>query len=159
MDSIKNAFYTAVVVLIGLVFTQCKNKEKAVIETVEVGECQPMNMDREAYAASYSDTSYTVLNAKVVDGCLGVHLIYDQQCENEKVELLWDYRIMKSLPPQAPLRIRIQQEEPCKASKKAMKKTWFWFELSELRSPIYGGEIILRVNGYQEPISFKYLEN
>ena len=138
----------------------CKNKE-TVSKTVQPPKpvmCAAMNMDREAYLAAFEDTAYTVLNAFIQDDCIGVQLLYDQECSNDRIELLWDYRMMKSLPPQAPFRLKIVRGKPCQESKTSMRKHWFWFSLNELSSPAYGGRVVIRINGYDKSLEYNYAQ-
>lgn len=87
------------------------------------------------------DTAY-------LDGrCLVVDVRRSGGCGNVSVDLIWNGSMMKSMPPQVPLRLLGRGEDPCRAEVRQQYR----FEISTLNN---GQPLVIQLQGWKTPLHF-----
>lgn len=88
------------------------------------------------------------IDSAYLDGrCLVVDVRRAGGCGNVAVELIWNGSMMKSMPPQIPLRILGRGEDPCRSEVKQQLR----FEISTLNN---GQPFIIQMQGWKHPLHF-----
>ncbi|MFZ9699796.1 MAG: hypothetical protein ACO3AF_01810 [Flavobacteriales bacterium] len=88
------------------------------------------------------------IDSAYLDGrCLVVDVHRSGGCGNVAVELIWNGSMMKSMPPQIPLRILGRGEDPCRSEVKQQLR----FEISTLNN---GQPFIIQMQGWKHPLHF-----
>jgi len=88
------------------------------------------------------------IDSAYLDGrCLVVDVRRAGGCGSVAVELVWNGSMMKSLPPQIPLRILGRGEDPCRSEVKQQLR----FEISTLNN---GQPFIIQMQGWKHPLHF-----
>lgn len=115
------------------------------------GKCFPLRMDGDEYAVA--DYGGVKIKDILIEGtCLTILYEIKNACEDSDIDLHWDYRVKKSLPPQATLRINQTGKKGCETQIKGKKK----FDLKELTNPAYKGKIFLTIPPHEEKFLFEY---
>jgi len=87
------------------------------------------------------DTAY-------LDGrCLVVDVRRSGGCGSVSVDLIWNGSLMKSMPPQVPLRLLGRGEDPCRGEVRQQYR----FEISTLNN---GQALIIHLQGFNSPLHF-----
>ena len=87
------------------------------------------------------DTAY-------LDGrCLVVDVRRSGGCGSVSVDLIWNGSMMKSMPPQVPLRLLGRGEDPCRAEVRQQYR----FEISTLNN---GQPLVIQLQGWKAPLHF-----
>jgi len=87
------------------------------------------------------DTAY-------LDGrCLVVDVRRSGGCGTVSVDLIWNGSMMKSMPPQVPLRLLGRGEDPCRSEVRQQYR----FEISTLNN---GRPLVIQLQGWKGPLHF-----
>lgn len=132
-----------------LLMFSCKSKQ--VVKKSEGKACVGIRMDADEYMAA-DNSGIKILEASIDGNCLHIRYEIKDACESSDLDLHWDYRVKKSLPPEASLRLNKTGDYSCGLKVSANKS----FDLKELMNPAYKGKIYLRLAPYQEKILFEY---
>jgi hypothetical protein len=114
-------------------------------------KCFPMRMDGDEYKMAKT-TGLKIINMQIDNGCLIIEYQMKNACKNTDFDLHWDYRVKKSLPPQATLKLNQTGDNDCGLTLKGKKK----FDLKELTNPAFKGKIYLSVPPSTEKILFEF---
>ncbi len=135
--------------ILGLVILGSCSGAKMVKDSTK--KCFPLRMDRDEYAAAdYGNIK--IRDIQIEGKCLTIAYELKNACEDSDIDLHWDYRVKKSLPPQASLRINQTGKRNCDLQLKGKKK----FDLNELTNPAYKGKIFLTIPPHEEKFLFEY---
>ena len=112
-------------------------------------KCKPI-LDK--FLRAKSDDYISLDNVSVEDDCLVINLTYSGGCGENKLEVIWEGAIAKSIPPQVPLQLHFTDRDDCES----LQEMEYRFDLSRVRKVGVKGEVVLRISGWPERISYKY---
>ena len=110
----------------------------------------PSTKDSEQYVNAPKD-DFQFVDVKIDGNCLEVTFSYGGGCEEVEMKLIGRESIMKSNPPQRTIRMSLKDEDNCEA----LVTTTRIYDLTPFRES-GGNEIILRMDGWDDFISYKY---
>ena len=137
------AFFTAAMLVCGLVFQSCKSPAEA---TASAPDVPAMNID------SLPEAPFELLDATIVDDSLIVSVQYGGGCGDHAFELRQKGPMMKSLPPKQMLEVVHRTVgDPCRALIRQRQA----FDLKPWRGTPRGVTVILLEN-WKEPLNYEY---
>lgn len=139
-----------VVFSLGVLFLlSCKGKKQLSSERAseKVSVCDSITMIEGGYGKP-SNTVF-VIEMNVEGDCLNAKVKY-QGCENDRIRLMWNGMLKKSLPSQATLGIGKEQSEACDEWREKDCR----FDLSPFKSPVYGGKVLLSVGTFEKAVLY-----
>jgi len=137
----------AVFVLVGLLLS-CSGAKMVKDSTMK---CFPLKMDGDQYREAKAD-GIKITEINIEGSCMTINYELKNACEETDLDLHWDYRVKKSMPPQATLKLNLSGKLGCGVSLSGKKK----FDLKELTNPAYKGKIYLWIPPYEEKVLFEY---
>ncbi|MBW7936054.1 MAG: hypothetical protein LC101_09535 [Flavobacteriales bacterium] len=127
---------SSIIIAVILLFGSCKaNQQKTSL-------CQPIIKDTELYN-KISDP-FDIKKVWIEQNCLKVNISYSGGCGDATFKLVWNGSMMKSLPPQIPMKIIMEDKDDCRS---IIQKT-LCFSLNE----IYENSYIILLDGYNGSI-------
>lgn len=120
-----------VIVLMACKTTEFKNAEKN-------DNCKPLVQDANLYEAT-SDP-FTIVSAVVNEKYLKVEIEYSGGCGDAEFSLVWNGSMMKSMPPQIPMKIHLVDKDNCRS---VVQKS-LCFEINQ----VYDGDFIILLKDF-----------
>lgn len=143
----------AMLIAAGALFFSCSNMKN------KNTQVKQENGGEKVVAATLGDVTQesdpvTITGATVDGNTLKIDVSYSGGCKEHIFDLVGSFAIMKSLPAQRSIKLlHNSKDDTCR---EFIEQT-VEFDISELAySKEAGSEIILLLNGYREPITYKY---
>ncbi len=131
---------------------KCVKKKKRTSDTEVASTVLPLRVSPD-FRPEKND-SLTVTGAKVKGDILTLFVHYGGGCETHEFSLNFDGMYLKSMPPKANLLlVHDAKDDRCRS----IVYDTLQFNVREARYPgTEKGEVLLRINGYKEELSYKY---
>jgi hypothetical protein len=114
-------------------------------------ECMALRLDQLEYTSAKTDR--VLIKSAEVDGdCLRVRFVVEGACDPKSIRAHWDYRVKKSKPPIAKIKVSYTGKTNC-SSKTEFTRS---FNLKEMMNPAYDGKVLIQVNDYSEKLELNY---
>lgn len=96
----------------------------------------------------------TISNATLDGNVLSIEVSYSGGCDEHDFQLYGSMAVMKSMPPKRAIKlVHNANGDSCRE----LKEETLMFDISDLAmSQTAGSEIVLLLDGYKEPINYKY---
>lgn len=137
-----------------VLFSYCNASKKG--QDTVASTCTPVLLDKDLYIKAVQrkpEDLISVKSASVEGDCLTLEL--STKCGKNNVsdfQLAWNEAIMKSMPPQINLAIFFNNQEVDKESTDFTLK----YDLKPIQSANPSGKVILRVQGWNERVTYEF---
>ncbi len=133
------------VLLVFVVVVSCKT-----IEDVQTN-CINTRYDLTEYQAAPWE-GIEIKSAEIIDDCLQLKFTAKGACRDTKFQLYWDYRVKKSMPPIAKVKLGYSGELSCSEKRVFTRR----YNIKEFKNPAYKGQVRIQVNDYVEKVVLTY---
>jgi len=106
--------------------------------------CRPVVQDADLYNAT-SDP-FTIVSAVVNDKCLKIEVEYSGGCGDAEFTLVWNGSMMKSMPPQVPMKLHLVDKDNCRS----MVRKSFCFDIDQ----VYDGDFVILLKDFDGKLMY-----
>lgn len=133
-------YFSLVFLLTGL--AACKSTQPKGTDKNE--SCRPVVQD----AALYDATSdpFTIVSAVVNGKCLRIEVEYGGGCGDAEFTLVWSGAMMKSLPPQVPMKLHLVDKDNCRS---IVRKS-FCFDIDQ----VFDGDFVILLKDFEGKLMY-----
>lgn len=136
----KHYFFATLLFLLAM--TACKASQ-----TKEMGNkptCQPVVQDAALYEAN-SDP-FTLVSASMDGKCLKIDVEYGGGCGEAEFTLVWNGAMMKSMPPQVPMKLHLVDKDNCRS---IVRKS-LCFDVDQ----VYDGDFVILLKDFEGKLMY-----
>lgn len=145
--------YLGVVLFLGAMLIQgsCKPKEK-LNKSDDI--CVPILIDANFMDKNGVGKNVMVQGASIKGDCLTLEVAHGGGCptRDDKYTLVWDKKILKSMPPQVILKLHLDSEDNCKA----MVRRTLTYDIAALQEANPRGQVMVRIRNYDGRLSYEF---
>ncbi|HAS36114.1 MAG TPA: hypothetical protein DCS15_06475 [Flavobacteriales bacterium] len=116
-----------------------------------VDQCLGLRLDQQEFIEAKIDL-VKIKSAEIQDDCLKLRFTVQGACDADGISMHWDYRVKKSKPAIARLKLAYAGKSDCPNKTEYSRN----FELKELKNPAYKGKVLIKVNDWAENLEFTY---
>lgn len=148
IDKIVKPF--VVITILAITITSCKPGKKINESQKSSPEpCEPITFTNDLYENIETDY-YSVDSIFIDNNCLNIWVNYSGGCGDSEFKLLYNNKIMKSMPPQTNLMLHFTDNDNCRA----LVQQKLYYDLSFFEEYANNGGIKLRMMGINSTIMY-----
>ncbi len=148
MSQMKNLLY---IILLAVLISSCGQSKKITSNEKPILEpCEPITFTDDQFRDIESD--YYSLDSLFIDNnCLNIWVSYGGGCGDSEFTLLYNNKVMKSMPPKTNLMLKFTDNDNCRA----IVQQKLYYDLSFFDDYAKSGGINLRLVGLDSSVLYK----